>query len=256
MTSASTTKPRKAPSSPKPDAAGAADTNVADTNVALATSIVEELTRSADPERAAGQQGYMKRALPFLGLRVPAVRSLTHAACKRHPCTSEAQFRATASQLFASAKYQEHRYAAVSICTFRGHRQFQSPNAFETYREMIVTAEWWDITDELSHLFGALLLSHPGATKALLRKWAHDENIWLRRVSIIAQLGLAAKVDLPLLFDNIEPSLQSSEFFLRKAIGWALRDVAKTNPEATRSYVTENDGRLSPLSKREALKNL
>lgn len=225
-------------------------------HTALLASITEELPRHADSERAAGQQAYMKRALPFLGLRVPAVRALTHAACKKAPCSSLAQFRDTAAHLFEAAQFQEHRYAAVSICTFRGHRAHQTPDVFPTYRAMIVAAEWWDITDELSHLFGAILLTHPEPTEALLRAWARDDNIWLRRVSIIAQLGLGAKTNLPLLFDNIEPSLGSSEFFLRKAIGWALRELGKTKPEATRTYVARNTARLSPLSQREALKNL
>lgn len=222
----------------------------------LIDAIVSALSAHADPSRAAGQQAYMKRALPFLGVRVPVVRQLTHAACKLDPCTDQAQFLATAEQLFLAGTHQEHRYAGVSVCTFRGHRTFQTPAVFPTYRELIVTAAWWDITDELSHQFGAMLLSHPDETRQLLRAWCHDDDIWLRRTSIIAQLGLKQRVDQALLFECIEPSLSSKEFFLRKAIGWALRELGKTAPDVTRRYVADNASRLSPLSQREALKNL
>lgn len=198
----------------------------------------------------------MKRALPFLGVRVPVVRTLTHAACKRTPCMSQAQFRTTVAYLFASAEYQEHRYAAVSICTFKGHQTYQTPAVFPTYKRLITEAAWWDITDELSHLFGAMLITHPEATRSLLRNWSTSDDIWLRRTSIISQLGLKERIDQRFLFDCIAPSLGRPEFFLRKAIGWALRDLAKTAPEATRRYVRSHEAALSPLSKREALKNL
>lgn len=222
----------------------------------LITAIRGTLAAHADPERASGQQAYMKRALPFLGVRVPAVRALTHAACRQTPCTSQAQFRTTVVRLFATAEYQEHRYAAVSICTFKGHRAYQTPAVFPTYKRLIVEASWWDITDELSHLFGAVLITHPEATRSLLRRWSTSDNIWLRRTAIISQLGLKEHVDQRFLFDCIAPSLGRPEFFLRKAIGWALRDLAKTAPQATRSYVESHESVLSPLSKREALKNL
>lgn len=214
------------------------------------------LSAHADATRAAGQQAYMKRALPFLGVRVPVVRQLTHAACKQDPCTDQAQFLATVTQLFLHGTHQEHRYAGVAVCTFPGHRKFQTPAVFPTYRELIVTAAWWDITDELSHQFGGMLASHPEETRRLLRAWSHDDDIWLRRTSIIAQLGVKDRVDQALLFECIEPSIASSEFFLRKAIGWALRDLGKTDPDVTRRYVAKNAARLSPLSKREALKHL
>ncbi len=222
----------------------------------LMAAIRSSLAAHADRERAAGQQAYMKRALPFLGVRVPMVRSITHAACKHNPCTSQAQFRATVVTLFAGAEYQEHRYAAVSIGTFKGHRGYQTPAVFPAYKRLIVEAAWWDITDELSHLFGAMLITYPEETRSLLRRWATHYNIWLRRTAIISQLGLKANVDQRFLFDCIAPSLGRPEFFLRKAIGWALRDLAKTAPQATRSYVESHESQLSPLSKREALKNL
>jgi 3-methyladenine DNA glycosylase AlkD len=89
-----------------------------------------------------------------------------------------------------------------------------------------------------------------------MRAWSRSEDVWKRRTSILCQLGFKKDTDLKLLYGCIEPSLGSKEFFLRKAIGWALRQYAWTNPEEVRRYVRNNTARLSPLSRREAMKNI
>ena len=102
-------------------------------------------------------------------------------------------------------------------------------------------------------VFGDLLLAERQRTAALLRRWSMDDDIWRRRSTLIAQLRLKRRTDEKLLFELIEPSLDSREFFLRKAIGWALREYSKTAPARVARYV-EKESRLSPLSRREALK--
>jgi len=89
-----------------------------------------------------------------------------------------------------------------------------------------------------------------------MREWANGNDMWLRRSSIICQLPAKAQTDLALLYDCIGPSLDSPEFFLRKAIGWALRQYARTDPAEVARYVAENEARLSPLSRREALRHI
>ena len=98
------------------------------------------------------------------------------------------------------------------------------------------------------------MAAHPERLGTVLRDWSTDDVLWLRRVAIIGQLGLRDRADLELLADVIEPNLADPEFFIRKAIGWALREVARWNPDWVRSYVDGNE--LSPLSRREALKHL
>lgn len=225
-------------------------------NQRLIDAISSQLCAHADPTRAHGQQTYMKSALPFIGVRVPVVRRLTHGACKANPCTDGRQYRATVEALFGTAEYQEQRYAAVGVCTFTGHDRYQTLNQLPMYRELIVEAAWWDIVDELSLRVGLLLQRYPKPMARTLRRWARGENLWLRRTAIIAQRALKQVTDVSLLFDCIEPALDSREFFLRKAIGWALRDLARTNPRAVLAYVETHQERLSPLSKREALKHL
>jgi 3-methyladenine DNA glycosylase AlkD len=107
-----------------------------------------------------------------------------------------------------------------------------------------------------SHRVGSLVERYPQEIKPLMLKWSRSENFWKRRTSIICQLGFGHETDLELLYACIEPSLGSKEFFLQKAIGWALRQYAWKDPKEVKRYVTQNQDRLAPLSRREALKNL
>jgi DNA alkylation repair enzyme len=106
------------------------------------------------------------------------------------------------------------------------------------------------------HRVGELLRLYPAETHVTLRKWAKLDDMWKRRSAILAQLGFNADTDLALLYACIQPSIREKKFFLRKAIGWALRQFAKTDAKEVRRYVAEHEAQLSPLSKREALKNL
>jgi 3-methyladenine DNA glycosylase AlkD len=120
---------------------------------------------------------------------------------------------------------------------------------------LIVTGAWWDYVDTIaSHQIGGLLQRHPTPMKKTQNTWAHGKDMWLRRSAIIAQLGFGPDIDRKLLYDCIEPSIDRPEFFLRKAIGWALRQHARTDAAEVLRYVKANRTRLSPLSKREALK--
>jgi 3-methyladenine DNA glycosylase AlkD len=103
---------------------------------------------------------------------------------------------------------------------------------------------------------GDLLRRHPKEMRRTMLAWSRDANLWKRRSAILCQIGFKARTDLELLYACIEPSLRSKEFFLRKAIGWALRQYAWTDPGEVRRYVRKREGELSGLSRREALKNV
>jgi 3-methyladenine DNA glycosylase AlkD len=127
----------------------------------------------------------------------------------------------------------------------------------DLYRHLIVTGAWWDHVDEIaSHLVGGVLASHRAAVTPVVRHWAVDGDPWLRRTSVICQLRHGADTDLDLLRQAIEANVADTSFWLRQAIGWALRQQAKTNPEWVRAEVDRLGGRLSGLSRREALKHL
>ncbi len=124
------------------------------------------------------------------------------------------------------------------------------------YEELVVTGAWWDYVDVIaSRRLGPLLKRYPTSIRRKMLSGSRSENIWKRRSAILRQLSFKADTDLPLLYRLIEPSLDSTEFFLRKALGWALRQYAWTNPREVCRYIKERRHVLSPLTKREALKN-
>lgn len=112
---------------------------------------------------------------------------------------------------------------------------------------------WWDTVDSLAHAVGALVLAHPELA-AEMDRWIADEDLWLRRVALLHQLDFGAQTDARRLFDYCARSAGETDFFARKAIGWALRQYSKTDPDAVCRFVAEHDAVLSPLSKREALR--
>ena len=220
---------------------------------ALAT-IRAALEDQADAGRGAGAQAYMKSAIPSLGVRVPEVRRLTLAAAAAHPFDSLEQLRATVLDLWRGATVREERYAAIDLTGLRmASRDLQM---LPLYEEIIRTGAWWDFVDGVAPRIGVLLKAHRPAITAVLRGWGRDGDFWIRRASITAQLKAKADTDRDLLREVIEANLADPEFFIRKAIGWALREFGKTDPEWVRAFVAEHGEGLSPLSSREALRNL
>jgi 3-methyladenine DNA glycosylase AlkD len=124
------------------------------------------------------------------------------------------------------------------------------------YQELMVSGAWWDHVDEVSHRVGDLLREFPVEIRPMVAAWQHSPDYWLRRSSIICQLGARERTDRSLLAEAILASADERNFFLRKAIGWALREYARTDPDWVRTFVAQHDDRLSPLSRREALKHL
>jgi 3-methyladenine DNA glycosylase AlkD len=222
---------------------------------ALDDRIRRELRAGADPERAAGAAAYLKVAenggLPLLGVRRPEVRRITRASATAHPATADA-LTDVARSLWDTAAYREERYAAQDLLGLRWARG--RLDLLNLHRHMAVTGAWWDHVDEVAHRIADLLDAHPAETAAVLRVWRSDDSMWLRRLAIIGQLGRGDRVDLVLLTDVIEPNVADPEFFVRKAIGWALREVARWNPGWVRAFAQTHE--LSPLSRREALKHL
>jgi 3-methyladenine DNA glycosylase AlkD len=128
------------------------------------------------------------------------------------------------------------------------------PELVELIEHMVRTGQWWDYTDELAHRVAELHDVRPGPTAALMREWSVDDDFWIRRIAILSQLGRGDRLDPDLLTGVIVPNLAETEFFIRKAIGWALREYARIEPEWVRSFAAMHA--LSPLSRREALKHI
>lgn len=225
--------------------------------MSLSQNLRSALLAEADPARAPQMQAYMKSAMPYMGVPSGAMRTVTKAVFAELHHADSAAWQADVLDIWRNAAFREEYYAAIELTALRTARAFQRLDALPMYREMIVGGAWWDTTDAIApnQLF-AILCADRDEMSRILRGWATDDNMWIRRSAILCQMKAKDRMDLDLLYDCIEPSISSKEFFLRKAIGWVLRHYARTNADEVRRYVSANGNRLSNLSKREALKHL
>ncbi len=223
----------------------------------FANGIRVALVDRADPGRAADQQRYMKSAMPYLGLTMPEVHGVVRTLMADRPLPDRVTWLSAVRTVWDAATHREQRYAALGVLRHRTCRIWLTPDdsLLNLLRHLITSGAWWDLVDDTAHVVGDLLRSDPGTMNPLLRSWSREPDLWLRRAAIIAQLGHRERTDLALLRFAIEGSLDDTDFFARKAIGWALREYAKTDPDWVRAYVDSED-RLSGLSRREALKHL
>lgn len=220
----------------------------------LVASIRARLRAAAEPERAAGMQAYMKSAMPYLGVRVPVVRAEVRAAMRADPFDTAGELRRIVLDLWDAAEYREERYAATAVLGSAPGRRLATPDLLPVLHHLVVTGAWWDHVDELAHRVGDLLTRWPAEVRPMVRSWQRDPDRWLRRVAILCQLGAGPRTDVDLLVEAVDANAADPDFFVRKAIGWALRDYARTDPPAVRAIVASHA--LSPLSRREALKHL
>lgn len=215
------------------------------------------LKAAADPEKAPQMQAYMKSAMPFRGVSSPVQKRLWRQIFPAHPLATATDWRDVALSLWRDAAFREERYAAIALTDLPRYEPYRTRAALPMVEEMIVTGAWWDLVDPLAtHHLGDVLRSDPQRIAAVMRRWATDSDMWKRRASILCQIRFKADTDLNLLYDCIEPNLAHTDFFIRKAIGWALRQYAWTDPQEVKRYVNANRARLSGLSVREALKNI
>ncbi len=222
---------------------------------ALIEAVRSGLGAVADPVKAPQMQAYMKSAMPYLGVPSPVAKRVFAAVFAAHHLDTFEAWRDTLLALWREATHREERYAALALASRRPYAQYVTRAALPVFEEFVVTGAWWDYVDETADLVGDVLREDRMWTTREMRAWSTDEVLWKRRVSIICQLRFKAATDLDLLYACIEANLDDRDFFIRKAIGWALREYAKTDPDEVLRYVVAHADRLSPLSKREALKH-
>jgi 3-methyladenine DNA glycosylase AlkD len=226
-------------------------------NRELIHALRSALESLADPSRAEGMRAYMKSQMPYLGVTTTPMRDMHRRVFPAFPIASFDDWRETVLAMWDEARYREERYSALALTGDTRYKAFRTLEALPLIEQLIVTGAWWDLVDGLAtHEIGDLLRRYPEAMRATLLEWSRGRDPWLRRTSIICQVGFKHDTDQQLLYACIEPSLAERDFFLRKAIGWALREYAKARPEAVRHYVAEHGSRLSTLSRNEALKHL
>jgi 3-methyladenine DNA glycosylase AlkD len=217
----------------------------------LTTRLDAALTAAANPDRATAMRAYMRDQFPFLGITAPQVKALAGAAARGWGPPTEADLGAVAQWCWARDP-REYQYAACGL--LRRYAGVCGPGFLDTARQLIITKSWWDTVDALAaHLVGPLVRREP-ALVGVMDAWIVDDNIWLVRTALLHQLMYKGDTDAERLFEYCRTQAEHPDFFIRKAIGWALRQYAWTAPEPVRAFVATH--MLSPLSQREALKNL
>lgn len=221
---------------------------------ALKRWLDKALKGAADPQKAAGMEAYMKGIQPYLGVTAPVIKPLEREAARLFVPTTPEEYRTGVRTVFAG-RYREYRHVAMELA--QRWKPFIGPPMVPLYEEMIRAGAWWDVVDEMAaRLVGKVYLDHRKAMEPVLEKWISDDDMWIRRTVLLSQLKHKKHTDAARLFRWCLALAHEKEFFIRKAIGWTLREYARTDPAAVRSFVRKNAEALSPLSVREATKHL
>jgi 3-methyladenine DNA glycosylase AlkD len=206
-----------------------------------------------DPARAPAMAAYMRDQFPYYGLPAPAQRAAAREAAAGLGQPSEADLVQLATACWGRPQ-REWQYAACDALARRAPHC--SPALLITVEHLLTTKSWWDTVDSLaSQTVGALVAAHRKLAHTM-DAWIEADDHWLVRTAIIHQLKYKATTDTDRLFGYCARRAGETDFFIRKAIGWALREYAKTDADAVRRFVADHDGVLSGLSTREALKNV
>lgn len=220
----------------------------------LVALVSSELAARANAEKAAGMAAYMKTEMPFYGVQKKGRTEVFRIVKSRFPIADVAGYRNAVEALWAQP-HREEKYLAVGIA--KHYTDFVTQDNFDLYRRLIVEGAWWDFVDEVAiHCVGIAYLDNQQQVGPTIEEWVDDDVMWLRRTSLISPIKHKAATDYVTLFDHCLRRAHEKEFFIRKAIGWTLREYAKTEPERVRRFLIEHRERWSGLSFREAAKHL
>ncbi len=227
----------------------------------LVAAIRAGLAVAGDSTRASQQQAYMKSDLPFRGLSAPELRALVNPLLRDHPLPDRVSWESAVRELWDGATHREEWYAALAVLRYRRYADWLAAEIMPLLEHLVRVGAWWDVVDEISaHLVGKVLMAERSVVTPRLQVWSVDEHLWLRRSAVLSQLRHKSATDTALLSQvllaNGEGTRHGGDFFIRKALGWALREYARTDADWVRQFVADNAECLSPLTQREALKHL
>ena len=212
--------------------------------------LVKELKAVANPDDTVTMEAYMKNKFEFLGVKTPARRKLSKTFFKQQTdLVIDWNFINEAWNY----PYRELQYAALDYLESR--KKLLTPSDLPRLKKLAQTKSWWDTIDFLDRLVGSIIARFP-ETKEIILSWSCDQDFWLRRLAIDHQLLRKEKTDTELLEKILVNNLGQTEFFINKAIGWALRDYSKTNPDWVRDFIEWNRAAMAALSIREGSKYL
>jgi 3-methyladenine DNA glycosylase AlkD len=209
--------------------------------------------QNENPENAFAMAKYMKNNFPFFGIKTEERRRIFKEIWKENKEEVFADARRIALELY-SKQERELQYCAIEILIKELKGNYKKDD-IQLIEKLITTNSWWDSVDTIAkYILGEYLLEFPLETKNVIERFSKSDDMWLNRSAILFQLGYKQKTNANFLFSQCLKHSHSKEFFIQKAIGWALREYAKSNPEDVQEFVKTNT--LKPLSKKEALKNM
>jgi 3-methyladenine DNA glycosylase AlkD len=215
------------------------------------TPLIEHYEANRNEAFAVNMKKYMKDQYPFYGIKTPVRRGMITHFLKEYGMPEWKDMEEITRQLWQMDE-RECQYTAVDL--LNRLKKNLNPDNITLMEYMITTKSWWDTVDGIAGwLVGAIMKKNPDQIKPVTSRWMDSGNIWLQRSCLLFQLQYKKDTDLDLMFRFIERLSDHESFWIRKAIGWILREYSKTDPQAVQQYV-EAHPELSGLSKREALK--
>ena len=215
------------------------------------SKLYEEMIQHKNEEQAQKMSKYMLNKFEYIGIKTPERREIFKNFFKEYKNKEKIDWEFV-NKCWEN-KYREFQYVAADY--LKNMKDKLTINDIPKFKRLILKKSWWDTIDNLDMTIGALALKDSNVNKILL-EWSLDENIWLRRIAINHQLLRKEKTDIELLEKILKNNLGQTEFFINKAIGWALRDYSKTNPEWVKNFIEENKENMAKLSIKEASKYL
>ncbi|NOZ45825.1 MAG: DNA alkylation repair protein [Chlorobi bacterium] len=214
--------------------------------------IITEYEKHRNAANALPMSNYMKNNFAFLGIKSPDRKVINRAFFKKYGLPEISNLTAIIKKLWQLPE-REYQYFAMELMK----RCFKKTddNIIDLLEYMIINKSWWDSIDLIAtHLVGVFFQKYNNLVPGKTTEWMNSGNIWLQRTCILFQLKYKKETDFNLLTEFIIPLTNSKEFFIQKAIGWALREYSKTNPQMVLEFVKKHN--LAPLSVREALRIL
>ena len=222
------------------------------TSKQLISNLRKELAKHADPEVKKGAAAYMRNQFEFLGVKTPSRRELSKDLFTQSKDLSERELVALCKDLWAQPE-REFQYVACDLLA-KNAKRLSLTYVKRDAPWFIKNKSWWDTVDSIRKSIEVVVYANP-ELKAEMEKWILSNNIWVVRSALIHQLTLGSKTDAKLLFKCCEIQAQETEFFVAKAVGWALRSYSYVDSNAVKKFVKAHP-ELTPLAKREGLKAL
>lgn len=212
-----------------------------------------DFRKASNRELAIPMENYMKNNFSFLGIKTEQRRAIFKSNYEQNKAEVKSNFRAISWELF-QMKEREFHQTAIDLLVKEFKKNFVLED-IQLIEKLIITNSWWDSVDTIAkYILGGYLLQFPSETLKVIERFSNSKNMWLNRSAILFQLSYKDKTNFEILKSECEKHKRSNEFFIQKAIGWALRDYSRFNPKGVESYV--NSTNLKPLSRREALRLL